>query len=198
MAEKREHSSRGDAHTGYLSTQNGEPVGWCQYGPAEELPRIDNSRKYRGLAPEVGTERLWRITCFLVDKKYRRRGIASAALKAALKSIRKREAAWLRPIPSLAGNRTLSEVNPQTALYRCSRERDSRSWPPLAAPGTVPTCWCGKPSDHLGCASLKSSGAEASRFALGSRERKVTRFSECTSGDWNGRRVLGEARAERG
>jgi GNAT superfamily N-acetyltransferase len=65
-------------------------VGWCQYGAKEELPRIDHSRKYRGLAPEGGAEKLWRITCFAVLKKYRRRGAASAALKSALEAIRKK------------------------------------------------------------------------------------------------------------
>ncbi len=85
--EKRELVGRGCAH-GILVYANGEPVGWCQYGPREELPRIDNSRKYRALAPEGSTERLWRITCFAVLKKYRKRGVASAALQAALEAIR--------------------------------------------------------------------------------------------------------------
>lgn len=83
--EKRELVERGGSH-GILVYAKGEPVGWCQYGPKEELPRIDNSRNYRGLAK--GTEKLWRITCFVVHKKYRKRGVASAALKAALEAIR--------------------------------------------------------------------------------------------------------------
>ncbi len=31
---------------------------------------------------------LWRIACFTVDKKHRKRGVASAALKAALQAIK--------------------------------------------------------------------------------------------------------------
>jgi ribosomal protein S18 acetylase RimI-like enzyme len=84
--EKCELVEKGCAH-GILVYTNREPVGWCQYGTREELPRIDHSRKYRGLAP-AGAERLWRITCFAVLKPYRRRGVASAALKAALETIR--------------------------------------------------------------------------------------------------------------
>ena len=87
--EKRELVEKGCSH-GILVYADGEPVGWCQYGPKEELPRIDNSLKYRDLAPEDGVERLWRITCFVVDNKYRRRGVASAALRAALEAIRNR------------------------------------------------------------------------------------------------------------
>jgi GNAT superfamily N-acetyltransferase len=85
--EKRELVEKGCSH-GILVYAKGEPVGWCQYGPREELPRLDNSRNYRKAMPEGGTDRLWRITCFVVDRKYRRRGVASAALKAALEAIR--------------------------------------------------------------------------------------------------------------
>jgi GNAT superfamily N-acetyltransferase len=96
--EKRDLVARGSSH-GILVYAQGEPVGWCQYGPKEELPRIDNSRKYRALAIESGTERLWRITCFVVDKKYRRRGVASTALKAALQAIKKKGGGLVEAYP---------------------------------------------------------------------------------------------------
>jgi len=64
------------------------PVGWCQYGPPEELPRIDAGRNYRKLSPSAGNAKLWRITCFFVDRKTRGRGVATFALKAALASIK--------------------------------------------------------------------------------------------------------------
>jgi GNAT superfamily N-acetyltransferase len=83
--QKRELVKRGCAH-GILVYAKGEPVGWCQFGLREELPRIDNARKYRPLAPKTPAP-LWRITCFAVLKPYRRLGVASAALEAALKSI---------------------------------------------------------------------------------------------------------------
>jgi len=87
----------GRAH-GILVYADGKPVGWCQYGLQEELPRIDNQRKYRRLAPE-STERLWRITCFVVDKKYRMRGVGSAALQAALESIKKKGGGLVEAYP---------------------------------------------------------------------------------------------------
>ena len=74
-------------------------MGWCQYGPKDELPRIDNSRKYRGLTPEGTPDRLWRITCFAVLKKYRRLGVATAALKAALEAIRKKGGGLVEAYP---------------------------------------------------------------------------------------------------
>lgn len=100
--EKRNLVERGCAH-GILVYLKGEPVGWCQYGLREELPRIDNSRKYqrltRGLASQSGTERLWRITCFAVLKRYRRRGVAGAGLKAALEAIKKKGGGLVEAYP---------------------------------------------------------------------------------------------------
>jgi len=97
--EKKELVERGCAH-GILVYAKGEPVGWCQYGPREELPRIDNSRKYRGLGPEGSTsERLWRITCFAVLKEYRKRGVATTGLKAALEAIRKKGGGLVEAYP---------------------------------------------------------------------------------------------------
>ena len=87
--EKKQLVEKGQAH-GILVYANGEPVGWCQYGLQVELPRIDGSRSYRALQLKSTPGRLWRITCFVTDKKYRRHGVASAALRAALESIRKK------------------------------------------------------------------------------------------------------------
>ncbi len=64
-------------------------AGWCQYGLKEELPRIDAGRNYRKVGPPAGNEKLWRITCFFVDKDYRGKGVARTALKGALESIKK-------------------------------------------------------------------------------------------------------------
>lgn len=65
------------------------PVGWCQYGLREELPRIDAGRNYSKIEPISQDKRLWRITCFFVDRHYRGQGVAQTALRAALKSIRR-------------------------------------------------------------------------------------------------------------
>ena len=64
------------------------PVGWCQYGTRNELPRIDAGRNYRRARPLIGAEKLWRITCFFVDRDYRGKGVSKVALHAALESIK--------------------------------------------------------------------------------------------------------------
>jgi ribosomal protein S18 acetylase RimI-like enzyme len=96
--EKRDLVEKGCAH-GILVYADGEPVGWCQYGSREELPRVDSSPRYRRLALENRGERMWRITCFVVDKEYRRRGVASAGLRAALEAIGKKGGGLVEAYP---------------------------------------------------------------------------------------------------
>jgi len=84
-AEKHTLVNDGKAH-GVLVYHEGKPVGWCQFGPANELPRIDNMRRYK---PSREQE-LWRITCFFTDRDYRRNGVAREALKSALYFMKER------------------------------------------------------------------------------------------------------------
>ncbi len=87
--EKRKLVSENRSH-GIIVYDGTTPVGWCQYGISEELPRIQTSRTYNKVAPEPNgrSGKLWRVTCFFIDKDYRGKGVAAAALKAALNSIK--------------------------------------------------------------------------------------------------------------
>jgi GNAT superfamily N-acetyltransferase len=59
-------------------------VGWCQFGPPDEVSRIKSKAAY-----EKGRTRLpdWRIGCCYVGKGHRRQGVASAALAGAVELI---------------------------------------------------------------------------------------------------------------
>ena len=59
-------------------------VGWCQFGPTAELPNIRSKKSY-----EQGLRKLpdWRITCFFIDRERRGEGIATLALREAVRSI---------------------------------------------------------------------------------------------------------------
>jgi GNAT superfamily N-acetyltransferase len=56
-------------------------VAWCGYGTPEELPNIYHRKEY-----EADLDRLpgSRITCFFVDRSYRRKGVTGVALHGAL------------------------------------------------------------------------------------------------------------------
>ncbi len=82
-SEKDHRVREGRAHAA-LVYDGSTCVGWCQFGPTDELPRIKHRRAYlQGLSALPD----WRITCFFVDSEYRRRRVASAALAGALHEI---------------------------------------------------------------------------------------------------------------
>ena len=84
---KKELVEKGKARS-VLIYSEGNLIGSCQYGTSDELPRIGNGRIYREVAPDHGNATLWRITCFFVDKEYRRRGVTKILLEETLKKIR--------------------------------------------------------------------------------------------------------------
>ena len=59
-------------------------VAWCEYGKPDELPNIYHRKEY-----QAGLDRLpdYRITCFFVDRSYRRKGVSRVALDGALELI---------------------------------------------------------------------------------------------------------------
>ncbi|HKO17194.1 MAG TPA: GNAT family N-acetyltransferase [Gemmatimonadaceae bacterium] len=97
--EKRALVDAGRAH-GILVYEHGEPVGWCQFGPAEELPLPGADRLDRRIPP-LGAGVGWRITCFVTVVKRRGRGVASTALRGALEAIRERGGGLVEAYPTL-------------------------------------------------------------------------------------------------
>jgi GNAT superfamily N-acetyltransferase len=81
MKEERVREDR--AHAA-LVFDGANAVGWCQFGPTAELPNIRSKKAY-----EEGLRKLpdWRITCFFIDRERRGEGIATLALREALRYI---------------------------------------------------------------------------------------------------------------
>lgn len=70
----------GNAHAALVF--DGEiAVGWCEYGSCAELPNIYHRKEYDETLDIVPD---YRITCFFVEARYRRKGVADLALRGAL------------------------------------------------------------------------------------------------------------------
>jgi GNAT superfamily N-acetyltransferase len=81
---------------GTLAFAGDQPVGWCNFGPLEEFPRIRNSRVL-SRAAAAGT---WSINCFYIASGWRRQGIAGALLKVAAETAFARGARLLEAYPT--------------------------------------------------------------------------------------------------
>jgi GNAT superfamily N-acetyltransferase len=67
---------------GLLAFDDDLPVGWCQLRPRNSLPWLDHTWRLK----RVDGLPVWSISCFYVRKGYRRRGITSALIAAALRT----------------------------------------------------------------------------------------------------------------
>ena len=103
-SEKEWRVREGRAHAA-LVFDGATCVGWCQFGPPDELSRIKLKRAYlEGLTVLPA----WRITCFFVDKEYRGKGVAAVALKGALKEIAHLGGGTVESYPEDAEGRSVS------------------------------------------------------------------------------------------
>ena len=89
-------------------------VAWCQYGAPDELPNIKHRKE-----DEAAQDGLpdYRITCFFVDRRYRRRGAAGAALRGALGLIAQAGGGIVEAYPQDTGGKRISA----SFLYSATR-----------------------------------------------------------------------------
>jgi GNAT superfamily N-acetyltransferase len=104
-AEKEARVREGRAHAA-LVYDGANAVGWCQFGPTDELPRIKHRQKYEQGLTELPD---WRITCFFVDRDYRGQGVSAVALEGALNEIARLGGGTVESYPEDAEGRKVSK-----------------------------------------------------------------------------------------
>jgi GNAT superfamily N-acetyltransferase len=90
-------------------------VAWCQYGSPDELPRIYHRKEYEATRTEAPPD--YRVTCFFVDRDYRRKGVAAVALRGALDLIAKAGGGVVEGYPRYTQGKKVSS----TFLYSATR-----------------------------------------------------------------------------
>ncbi|HEY0375031.1 MAG TPA: GNAT family N-acetyltransferase [Amnibacterium sp.] len=93
---------RAETAAGLVGFLDGEPVGWVAVEPRVAYPYLKRQR----LALKERGERLedpgvWSITCFVTRAGFRRRGVSSAMLRAAIAHARERGARAIEGYPML-------------------------------------------------------------------------------------------------
>jgi GNAT superfamily N-acetyltransferase len=70
---------------GILGFSQDRPVAWCSVAPRDEFSALDRSR----ILKPVDNLPVWSISCFFVEKKYRRKGLSTQMIKAAVDYVKK-------------------------------------------------------------------------------------------------------------
>ncbi len=87
--------ARTGAPVGILAYHQDEPVAWCSIAPRESHAALE---RYRAL-PRLDDAAVWAVTCFFVDRRFRRQGLTCALLKAAVDYARSHNAAIVEGYP---------------------------------------------------------------------------------------------------
>ena len=91
----------GGEEPGLLAYESDRPVGWISLAPRERFVRLESSRVLK----PVDDQPVWSISCFLVAKDCRNRGVAEALLRAACAFANQRGASILEGYPIEPGKR---------------------------------------------------------------------------------------------
>lgn len=94
---------------GLLAFDGDMAVGWCQLTPRDQLPELDRAWRLK----RVDDVPVWSISCFYVRKGYRKRGITSLLIDAALQAARHAGAPALEAYPL---DRELSPSSTSTGI----------------------------------------------------------------------------------
>lgn len=107
VAMLREQTACGepDATTtsGLVAYLDGEPVGWVAVEPRTAYPKLRNSRvPWPGRAEDKDDDTVWAVTCFVVRKGFRGRGLTYPLARATIDFARERGAKALEAYPMVA------------------------------------------------------------------------------------------------
>jgi GNAT superfamily N-acetyltransferase len=80
---------------GLLAFDGNVAVGWCQLTPRSALPWLDHEWRLK----RVDEVAVWAISCFYVRIGYRKRGVTSALIAAAIKTAKRAKAPQLEAYP---------------------------------------------------------------------------------------------------
>lgn len=80
---------------GLLAFDGNVAVGWCQLMPRDALPWLER----RQVLQRVDDVPVWSLTCFYVRRGYRKQGVMSALIAAALKAAKRAKAPALEAYP---------------------------------------------------------------------------------------------------
>jgi GNAT superfamily N-acetyltransferase len=94
---------------GLLAFDDDLAVGWCQLTPRDQVPELDRAWRLK----RVDDVPVWSLSCFYVRKGYRRQGLTSVLIAAALQTAKAARAPALEAYPL---DRTLTPSTTSTGI----------------------------------------------------------------------------------
>ncbi|MCI1662640.1 MAG: N-acetyltransferase [Actinomyces sp.] len=97
---------------GLIARVDGEAAGWCRIGPRNAQPRLGRSRVVRAAgASPLDDPGVWALSCFVVRREFRRRGVARELARSAVDFARDHGARIVEAYPVDAQTRPGARAN---------------------------------------------------------------------------------------
>jgi GNAT superfamily N-acetyltransferase len=97
---------------GLLAYDGDAPVGWVAVAPRDDYPRLNRSPKLKPV-DDVPT---WAITCFYIERAYRRSGVGGTLLAAAVRHARESGATAVEGYPVDPGGQRVTNASAFTGV----------------------------------------------------------------------------------
>ncbi len=115
---------------GIVVYESGEPVGWCNVGPAEYFVSFDHSPAYRALNIPKDENPTWRIACVFVDKSRRKRHLSGRVLEFAMEHVARNGGGIVEAFPIVL------EKTPKPSYTGKQHQYEALGFLPVAPMGT--------------------------------------------------------------
>jgi len=116
---------------GILGYSQNQAVAWCSVGLREDFPALERSR----ILKKIDDEPVWSITCFFIEKAWRKKGLSVELLKAAVNYVRKQGGKIVEGYPVEPKKKKTADVFVWTGLasafskagfVECARRSETR------------------------------------------------------------------------
>ena len=102
------------APTGLLGLYEGKAIAWCAFSPREDFTKMEKSRVHK----RIDDEHIWSVTCFFIDKDFRRMGVSVALLKGLIVYAKKQKIKIIEAYPTIPTQPTLPDSFAWIGLYK--------------------------------------------------------------------------------
>lgn len=116
---------------GILAFSRNEPVAWCSVAPREHFPALGRSR----ILKPVDERPVWSISCLFVGKQFRRQGLSTQIISAAVDYVKKKGGSIVEAYPVEPKKDNMPDVFAWTGLAsaftkvgftECARRSETR------------------------------------------------------------------------
>lgn len=103
-----------NAPTGLLGIYDGKAIGWLAFAPREDFPKLARSRVHK----PIDDKKVWSVTCFFIDKHFRKMGVSVAMLEGLKKYARQQKIKVIEAYPTIPTQDTLPDSFAWIGLYK--------------------------------------------------------------------------------